>query len=77
MPDEAGERALLSVAKEDAVGGLHRVSTRMWAKETSYSSEKLFTKVRISNFIRMSLFQDLFSTDSFDGSCLIQLHLLY
>lgn len=45
---EAGDRALKTAAKADAdaSGGLKRVSTRMWAKDTSYSAEKLFTKVR-------------------------------
>jgi len=41
---EAGRMALHSEANE-AVGGVERKSTRVWAEETGYNPEKLFNKV--------------------------------
>ncbi|XP_025076344.1 SUMO-activating enzyme subunit 2-like isoform X2 [Pomacea canaliculata] len=41
---EAGQTALLSEAKIDEIGGLHRKSTRAWAQEVGYNPEKLFNK---------------------------------
>ena len=41
----AGDAALNSSAKDDAVGGIERRSTRDWAKSTGYDPVKLFTKL--------------------------------
>ena len=46
---EAGESALSSEAKTDAIGGVERKSTRAWAAETGYDGEKLLNKVCHAN----------------------------
>ena len=42
---EAGKDALESEAKESAVGGIERKSTRAWAMETGYDAKKIFNKM--------------------------------
>lgn len=43
---DAGQKALQSQASE-AVGGIERKSTRVWAEESGYDSSKLFNKVSL------------------------------
>ncbi|KAJ8303465.1 hypothetical protein KUTeg_019861 [Tegillarca granosa] len=45
LAGEAGQSALQTDAKDDAVGGIKRQSTRMWAMETGYNPKKLFNKL--------------------------------
>ena len=44
---DAGSKALENAVSENAVGGIERKSTRVWALETGYDAEKLFNKVCI------------------------------
>ena len=48
---DAGETALTSDAKDDTVGGIHRMSTRGWAQDISYDTNKIFNKVSQKTFI--------------------------
>ncbi|KAH9489747.1 SUMO-activating enzyme subunit 2-A [Bulinus truncatus] len=41
----AGQAALSTEAKKDAVGGIERKSTRAWAMDNDYDAEKLFNKL--------------------------------
>lgn len=43
---DAGQKALQSQASE-AVGGIERKSTRVWAEEGGYDPVKLFNKVNL------------------------------
>ncbi|KAH9489750.1 SUMO-activating enzyme subunit 2-A [Bulinus truncatus] len=42
---DAGQAALSTEAKKDAVGGIERKSTRAWAMDNDYDAEKLFNKL--------------------------------
>jgi hypothetical protein len=45
---DAGKRAMEKGPVPDAVGGVVRQSTRLWAEGTGYDSVKLFNKVPVT-----------------------------